>query len=353
VATAHTLDDQAETVLMKALRGAGTRGLSGIFPEQRQKYNGSVVRPLLAVHRSELREYMQSVGQNWREDLSNSDLTFTRNRVRAQVLPILREQLNPAVDSALAHLAEITRAEEEYWREQIERLLPLVVSPGKPTRGGGRRQTAGCAIAFDVQKLQSQPLAAQRRLLRAGAEQLGCNLDFDHVQAILELLASRSARGRKDSTVEIADGWRARMLFRELKFERALDAPKAVDYVHRLSVPGETHVPELRATLRACTSESNGCPENAAYNRAHSIQLPQVEGLVIRNWRPGDRFQPALHTSEKRVKELLYPLHLSLEEKASWPVVVAGERIVWVRGIESPELLTAAGQRFWIEESTE
>jgi len=353
IATAHTLDDQGETVLMKVLRGAGTRGLAGIFPEQRVAVGGSIVRPLLETRRGELREYLRSLNQPWREDLSNDDVSFTRNRVRARVLPMLREQLNPAADVALAHVAEISRAEEEYWQEQVKRVLPLVVAPGEPARGGGRKQTSQRSVALDIAKLQHEPLAMQRRLLRAAAEQLGCNLDFEHVDAILCLLAQRSSRGARDSTIDIANGWRARLLFRELRIEQMSDEPTAIAYQHRLPLPGETYVPELDSTLCARISESNGRTENAAYNRAHLIRLPEVTDLVVRNWRPGDRFQPARHASEKRVKELLYAMHLSAEQKRLWPVVVAGDRIVWVRGIHSPELHTARGERLWIEESTE
>ena len=353
IATAHTLDDQAETVLMKLLRGAGTRGLAGIFPEQRVARGGSIVRPLLEIRRDELREYLRSLNQPWREDLSNNDVSLTRNRVRAHVLPMLREQVNPAADLALAHVAEISRAEEEYWQEQVKRVLSLVVAPGEPARRGGRQQTSRQAIAFDITRFQSQPLAMQRRLLRAAAEQLSCNLDFEHVDAILSLLAQRPARGAKDRIIEIPNGWRARLLFRELRIEQVPDPPSTVAYQRSLPLPGETYVPELDATFRARISESNGRIANAAYNRARSIQLPEGADLVIRNWRPGDRFQPARHTSEKRVKELLYPMHLSAERKRLWPVVVAGDRIVWVRGIDSPYLHMAGGGRLWIEESTE
>lgn len=353
IATAHTLDDQSETVLMKVLRGAGTRGLAGIFPEQRVCEGGSIVRPLLETRRDELREYLRGLNQSWREDLTNNDVSFTRNRVRARVLPMLREQVNPAADVALAHLADISRVEEEYWQEQIKRVLPLVAVPGQPARGGGRKQTSERSVALDITKLQQQPLAMQRRLLRAAAEQLGCNLEFEHVDAILCLLAQRSSRGAKDGMIEVPNGWRARLLFRELRIEHVPGQQAATGYQHRLPLPGETYVPELDSTLCARISESNGHTENAAYNRAHSIRLPEITGLVVRNWHPGDRFQPASHTSEKRVKELLYPMHLSAEQKRLWPVVVAGDRIVWVRGIPSPELHTAHGERLWIEESTE
>jgi len=352
IATAHTLDDQAETVLMKALRGAGTRGLSGIFPEQRLGA-GSIVRPLLEVRREEIREYLHSVRQGWREDASNQDLGFRRNRVRTRVMPVLREEMNPSADEALAHLAEIARGEELYWAEQVKRLLPFIVSPGQPARGGGRRQTSVCAIALDMQKLQHHQTALQRRLVRAAAEQVGCSLDFEHVQAILDLLSARLTRGRDSKTVELENGWRARLLFRELRIENLPTAAPNKSYQYVLPVPGQSRVPELSATICARISEDNAPVINPAYNRAHSIELAPTIELVVRNWRPGDRFQPARRTSKKKVKELLYALHLEEKEKQLWPVVVAEDRLVWVRGVESPELRTPGGQRILIEEQKE
>lgn len=358
IATAHTVDDQAETVLMKVVRGAGTRGMAGIFPEQRLG-RGSIVRPVLGIRREEIRVYLRDLQQPWREDVTNADLTITRNRMRARVLPVLRDELNPAADTSLAHLAEISRAEEEYWTEQTKRLLPLVCKPGEPARGGGRRQTSAGAIAVELLALEQQPLAVQRRLLRAAAEQIGCSLDFEHVHAMLDLISRRQTRGTQSKIVQIADGWNARLLFRELRIERTPSRASAeskeatTDYEYALSVPGESRIPELGATIRARISEDNASVISAAYNRAHAFELSSGSKLRVRNWRAGDYFRAARHRSEKRVKELLYPLHLSAEEKRVWPVVVAGQRIVWVRGIEAPALLASNGQQIVIEESTD
>jgi tRNA(Ile)-lysidine synthase len=351
VATAHTLDDQAETVLMKLLRGAGTKGLAGIFLEQKLSA-GRIVRPLLETGREYIREYLHELNQPWREDLSNDDLGFTRNRLRASVMPLLREEINPSANVALAHAAEIARAEEEYWDEQVSRVLPLVVLPGEPARGGGRKQTSAEAISLDIQKFQSHPLGVQRRLLRAAGEQLGCGLDFEHVQAVLDLLSSRSSRGARNKTIEIADGWRARLLFRELRFERPPNE-KATDYEHSLPIPGEVRLIELGIVIRACIREDNGDSANAAYNRAHLISPCDLsKPWVVRNWRAGDRFQPLRHSSEKRLKELLYPLHLTAEQKRLWPVVAMAGKIVWVRAVDSPELRTQAGQQICIFEES-
>ena len=352
VATAHTLDDQAETVLMKALRGAWTRGLAGIYPEQRLEM-GAIVRPLLEVRREELRSYLADINQTWREDLSNADPAFSRNRVRASVMPVLRSEVNPAVDVTLAHLAEIARGEEEYWADQIQRLLPIMLVRGQPGRGGGRRQTSSEGVALDLEKLRQQPLAMRRRLLRAAALQVGCNLDFEHVNSILELAFSRGEKGGENKVVQVEKLWRARLLFRELRLEKSEPAESSSNYDYALPLPGEIQVPELGTRIRVRISEDNGSVNNPAYNRAHLIEWTPGSALRVRNWRHGDRFQPARHATEKRLKELLSPLHLGMEEKQLWPVVIAGDRIVWVRGIDAPHVRTSSGQWLWIEESTD
>ncbi|MBV9073596.1 MAG: tRNA lysidine(34) synthetase TilS [Acidobacteria bacterium] len=353
IATAHTLDDQAETMLMKILRGAGTRGIAGIFPEYKLE-TGRIVRPLLEVRREQLREYLREIGQTWQEDSSNADVRYTRNRLRARVMPLLREQVNPAVDSVLANAAEIARAEEEYWDDQVKRRLPLLLVPGEPARGGGRKQTAAAAVSLDIAKLKQHSLALQRRLLRGAGEQLGCPLDFEHTQRILDLLNSRNELGAKKRSVEIESSWRARLLFRELRLERSTCQAECRDYQYALNLPGEVRLAELGTVIRARISDDNGLSPSTSYNRAQSITLKSLSGpLSVRNWRAGDRFQARHHNSAKRVKELLYPLHIDVLERQLWPVVAAGERIVWVRGLESPELRIESGQRFCIEESRE
>ena len=146
IATAHTLDDQAETVLMRLIRGTGLRGLGGIYPRivvehEHGDSHGEIVRPLLAIRRRELEQYLADLQQPWREDSTNADAKFTRNRVRSLVLPLLEREFNPAVVESFAELAEIARDEEDYWENEISGWLGTVVQWSEPAvdpRGAGR-----------------------------------------------------------------------------------------------------------------------------------------------------------------------------------------------------------------------
>ena len=183
VATAHTLDDQAETVLAKFLRGAWTEGLSGIHPKLETAESGLILRPLLRTTRAEIEAYLNAIGQTWREDSSNRQLTFTRNRIRHELLPLL-EQWNPQLRTHLAHMAALARDEESWWQAELDRIAPQLILRGRPVRGGGRASSED--IALDCTRLAALAPALQRRLLRRAAAELGAEPDFAATEALRE-----------------------------------------------------------------------------------------------------------------------------------------------------------------------
>lgn len=221
VLTAHTLDDQAETVLIKLLRGAWTEGLSGIFPVVTVRGRspgrvGSILRPLLGVRRAELEAYLRGRGQAWRTDSTNSDHAFTRNRIRHHLLPILREY-NPAVDRTFANLAELARNEEAKWQTELARLLPHLLVPGKPVRGGGRTVSTAAnerTVAIELERLRGLDAATVRRVLRAAAKQVGVRMDFYDTARLFEVL---TAAGRLGAKLQLSGGLRAERSPRELR----------------------------------------------------------------------------------------------------------------------------------------
>jgi tRNA(Ile)-lysidine synthase len=334
IATAHTLDDQAETVLLRLARGAGTRGLAGIYPQLSvagfqsrdagQHRTTAIVRPLLSTRRKELEVYLGGIGQAWREDKSNRDLRHARNRMRHEILPRL-ERLNPALRDVLAETAEIARAEEDYWEKESHRLLTSAWKAGSRATGGAMK----AAILADL------PLALQRRLVRAAAESLGLRLEFRHVEEILSLAAKQS------KSAAMPDGWTVSLHRGELRFAIAAASARSPDYEFCLPLPGAIEVPQLGSRFEAVLVSGNA-PEG--YNREHLLDRIRLSReLCVRNWRPGDRFWPAHTKTPKKIKELLQELHLSGPERKLWPVVVSGADVIWVRGFPVPSHFRAQG----------
>jgi tRNA(Ile)-lysidine synthase len=357
VATGHTLDDQAESVLLRMVRGAGTRGLAGIYPQltypnssdkpsifaqpthpqsivestlspstfsnsmfPQLLVNGSqfsVIRPLLRTGRNQLEAYLREIGQDWREDSSNRDLRHARNRVRHGIVPRLQRTLNPKVKEVLAETAEIARSEEEYWQQEVQRLLPGVWEVGTRTLTG----------------LEVLPLALRRRVVRVAGESLGLRLELRHVEEILGITSDSSA-----GTV-LPQGWVVSRTRDKhgLQFKLRERTDEIPDYEYVLSVPGVVQAPEAGTWFEAAIVPGDAEP---GYNPDHVFdpELLQKE-LTVRNWRPGDRFWPAHSKSPKKVKELLQECKLAAAERRLWPVVVSGREIVWLRGFPAPSRL--------------
>ena len=263
IATAHTLDDQAETVVMKLLRGAWTEGLGGISavvearvresgPEapiliaapgekqvlrdaQDDNFRGGqkvvrVVRPLLGVRRMEVESFLRARGQEWREDESNKDVSLTRNRVRHELMPVLRG-FNPGVDALLANVAAIARDEEAHWEAEVGRILPQILLPGKPVRGGGRAVSTAVGereCAVEIERLKAMDRATRRRVVRGMARSIGSRLSFEETAKLLALAGfggHAGIPGRIGSRLELRDGLRAERSARELRLWR--QAPEA------------------------------------------------------------------------------------------------------------------------------
>ncbi len=227
VATAHTAGDQAETVLMKLLRGAWTEGLAGIFPvldlPLSDGRTGRILRPLLATGRAEIEAYLQDLNQPWRTDESNADPAHTRNRLRHDLLPALRA-FNPSLDSTLAQLAEIARDEEDFWAAELARLLPQIVTSGRPVRGGGRSHATlpgAQTLALELDRLRALPAALRRRVLRAVARRLGTRLSFTETARLLSFAglapALATVPSRPGATLTLAGGLLAERSVRELR----------------------------------------------------------------------------------------------------------------------------------------
>ncbi len=318
VATAHTRDDQAETVLAKFLRGAWTEGLSGIYPVI-EFPEGRVLRPLLSTTRAEVEAYLNARGQSWREDSSNRHLTYTRNRIRHELLPLL-EGWNPQLREHLAQMATLARDEEAWWQAELSRLGPKILMHGRPVRGGGR--AAGDGLALEVSRLAALPPALQRRLLRHAAEQLGAAVDFPSTEELRNLALA----GHAGQKLQLAQGFRAERTARELRLavlplEPASTSAAELAPEYTVTIPGEVAAPAFALRLRI---------EVDASYKPTEAQLAK-----LRNWRPGDRVRLRHTSAPRKVKEVLERLKVTGSSRALWPVLELDGRIVWMRGVET------------------
>jgi len=309
VTTAHTLDDQAETVLLKFLRGAWTEGLGGISPVV-DSDAGRFVRPLLETSRAQVENFLRDSGQEWREDSSNAETAFTRNRLRHELLPQLRG-FNPNLDEQLARLANIARGEEAHWQSEIARLLPQAILPGRAVRGGGRAVSTTVqspSIALDLAKLATWDIAVRRRIFRAAARETGCALDYVATARLLELLDARPG-----AKATLGAGLLAERTARELRLT-AGPASAAVTALPEIEcpLPGETVAPEFG--LRVLATGGDGV-------------------ATLRVWKPGDRVRLRHTLAAQKVKEVLQRLQATPEEKAAWPVLIWQQRVVWMQGV--------------------
>ncbi|MGO9317305.1 MAG: tRNA lysidine(34) synthetase TilS [Terracidiphilus sp.] len=328
VATAHTRDDQAETVLAKFLRGAWTEGLSGIHPVI-EFPDGRILRPILSTTRAEVEAYLGALGQEWREDSSNRHLTFTRNRIRHELLPLL-EGWNPQLREHLAQMATLARDEETWWTAELTRLAPMMLLAGRPVRGGGRASEDG--LALYVSRLAVLAPALQRRLLRFAAEQLGAAVDFHSTEALRTLALT----GRAGQKLQLAQALHAERTARELRLTVQPGLPSGMEAEvpapeYTVDIPGEVTAPAFGLRLRVEITE----PAKAGVGSS----------ATLRNWKPGDRIRLRHSSAPRKVKEVLERLKVTGSSRALWPVLDLGGRIVWMRGVEAePE----PGIRIWI-----
>jgi len=312
-ALGHTRSDQAETVLFRFLRGSGSAGLAGIRPVTA---NG-IVRPLIEVERSQVLDYLRSRNLEWREDSTNASTDFARNRIRHQLLPQLARDWNPAIGETLAHTAEWALAEESWWQSEVERLAAEHLTE----RDG--------AILIRASALLGLPLAASRRLVRHAIERIKGDLrgiDFGHVEAVLEL-ASRPGGG----VVRIP----------RIAVCRSFDWVCFAAPVHRSvwritpALPGRTPVPgtHLSLSLEIIDNSETFTPSSCVYNSEMGcLDWKLAVGVpILRNWRPGDHYQPVGTPSEEKLKYLFQQARVPVWERAGWPVLEMGERIVWTR----------------------
>lgn len=316
IATGHTMTDQAETLLMRLLRGSGLRGLGGIFPV----VDGLVIRPLIELEREEIKTYLRAKSIPFRIDESNLDRRYLRNKVRLQLIPYLRKYFEPRIVEQLSRLAEIIRGEDEFLEEiaQAETQKALFKKNEK--------------IFLEANALSSFPPGLARRCVRNYLAQVKGDLrriSFKDVESVLRLKEQKEFHlpGKL-------------ILRRERGYIFLKERPRPhVRYDYSWNGKEALNIEELGLRFTGRKIPKAGIPSflfddsQKAYLDGAKLRFP----LVIRSRREGDRYQPLGAPGQKKLKEIMRAKGIPLSQRQQHPVFLSGGKIIWVLGLPVAE----------------
>ncbi len=331
ISVGHTMNDQAETLLMRLVRGSGTLGLAAI-PIFRED---GVIRPLLHVTREEILEYLAHNHLSWREDSSNSNPRFLRNRIRHELIPLLRRGYNPNIVEVLSNTAAIVRDDIEVLGDSVKRVFQ------------SNAQICDDKVIWDVDRLSSFPKGLQRNLIRFSFQELKNESRFvslEDVNSVLKLLSVGSSGKCRELSAAVVS-----REFQYLVFQKRISAQVAqvhlASYSYDLSIPGTVRIPQSGSIFEAFVVEGPKIPD--WINRWEFYVTPEekVRGLCVRNWRPGDAYCPAGASRPKKLKELFARGRIPKSLRRAWPVVTIGDKIIFAKNfLTSADRLTNADQ---------
>ncbi len=309
IATAHTMDDQAETVLMRLLRGSGSKGLSGIPP-----VSNSIVRPLIDTSRSEVEEYLRSKKVEWVEDTTNESMEFLRNRVRHNLLVEL-ESYNPQIKETLSRTADILRAEEEFISKEALKHFGNIFSPNKSELIGdlNHYRNIDKSLRFSLLRLAIEKIAGSLK-----------NISSIHIVSADDFLLSDAASGEvklPQGTVMVK-GYDIFLVTKKSELER--------EFSYTIQTTGKWSFPEFEvelSILKTDTLDEND--ESVAYFDLETVKFP----LQVRNFNPGDRFSPLGMTTSKKLQDYFTDIKLPQFLRSRVPIFICSGEIMWLGGI--------------------
>lgn len=314
IATAHTLDDQAETVLMRLLRGSGSTGLSGIPPVS----TGLIIRPLIETNRSDIEAYLESKGVEWIEDSTNKLRTLLRNRIRLDLIPEL-ESYNPQIKETLARTSDILRLEDDYMRKEGEKHLTRVFTRNKSE------------LAGDLKKYKRLHAALRLTVLRIALEELKRslkNISFVHLVSADEFLMSETPSGEAEfpEKIVIAKGYDNFLVTTKSELERK--------FSYSIPSTGKWSFEEFEVDIEEVKTDTlEEESEHVAYFDPDSVEFP----LEARSIKPGDGFIPLGMKNSKKVKDLFIDLKVPRFLRRRVPIFTSKGEIMWIGGIRMDE----------------
>jgi len=321
VVTAHTADDQAETVLAHILRGTGLAGLAAIHPK-----TDHVIRPLLQIHRADLRKFLRAKKQPWREDATNQDTSRLRARIRKKLLPLLEKQFQPNVIEHLSTLATLAREDDSFLNTlAAQRLAQLA-------------QHSADSIVIPISEFSVDSALASRliRLIAEKSRARSGQWSAQHVQQVLDL-ALHGEPGKLLQMPASIDVRRDRdvLTFSSRSSSNFREAASR-NFAYPIDIASDDSrvpVPELGCAFRFRVIDWPLTRRDTIVDSRFALDRDRLrEPLELRSWRPGDRLRLPGRSSAQKIKRLLTELRVSPFQRSGWPVLTSGGVLAWARG---------------------
>lgn len=328
IAVGHTADDQTEEFFIRLIRGSGRKGLSGMLVRRDR-----IIRPLLREHKAALIDFLQAAHIRWCRDSSNHDPHFLRNRVRLQLLPLLRSDFNPAIRRTVLQTMDVLGEEEGFLEEQTAEAFARCVTAGVQTVEGEERSR----LVVDDQKFHACHPAIRRRLLERCFWRMAIPPTYRQIQSLLGFFEKRDKSGE----IHLEDGVRAERRGLHLVLCRPLEGgrrrgggkpPPPINLI--IAGPGCYRIPEAGRDLileeRPAAEGRGGGDGRRLYLDRARITFP----LLLRPARPGELFHPCSGPGRRKVSRYLNDRKIPANERMNWPVLVAEDGVVALPGLQ-------------------
>ncbi len=342
IAVGHHQDDNAELILLNLLRGSGPAGIGGIPPVRK-----NIIRPLIRTPRAKIIDYIELQKIDYVIDQSNDDVRFARNKIRHQLLPLLKNNYNPKISETLNRLGTILQSEEEWISALVNPLFDQAVVNSDEQ-----------SIKMSISELLSFHMAEQRRIIRKAILKIKGNLrkiTYSHIDSIIQLISKNYADARLDLPDRIRILKQTDQLIIQKETQNLRTAKPAEEdtkppvFEYLVSRPAaesldRLYIPEIKTritfnkTTPAEIQNLSGQGDHVAFFDWDRLQFP----LIIRNFRPGDRFSPIGMTGTQKLKKFFINNKINPSKRAAVPIFLSGETIIWVGGsrISNPVKIT-------------
>jgi len=315
IALAHNMNDQAETILMRIMRGTGLEGLCGIKPVR----EGLYIRPLLFTSRREIEDYCNLMGLKPRIDSTNLEPLYARNKVRLELIPYIEQNFNSAIERTLSSMAELLSEDRDFLNQYAENAYKGIVLEKQH------------GVSLDIKGINELHTAVKKRVIRKAIEYVKGNLvgiESRH----LDLILSAVNQGNTGASVELPGGIKAAVQYNQLNIMKLKGETKDI-FCHNLIVPGITEIKEIGGLIEAEIIEGNLPDYSAADKFTRYFDYDRIkENLIARSRRDGDFMVPLGMKGKKKIKDIFIDSKVPREERDSIPLVSCDGEVIWIVG---------------------